>query len=549
MASYLMAVEHFNNRNPVVVSELANLGDCQVRLNITGGVWDTESSSSSAVAMLMKQIYNRQIPDIVIGGYHELPVNDLSVVTSGLRIPYIAYGSSSQRVVTPFFHPFSTRTSADKLELADNVLRYLFYWGRTNFISIFHASSDASTQLENAMASTMKDASVTFFTKSYVPPILRGDQEDIPKGVASLKQMGFRTIVLLVDEPVVELPMIAQAVEDMGMHDGSYFWVIAGTFDMHFFRNVELVSDPITAKLLKGAAVVGALDGFMFDQGDKFLSAWKSLNESFITLVNENNPIQQGAPGYMFAGEDFFQTTFPGHGSSFVYDAVIAAGIGCCLADSPEEAIKAIRSNDFVGATGKVRFGSDPMYPGGRSRGTLTFGAFNLLPPDGAAAFMLTDLHQPGARTEWQSRAPFFFADGSRSPPVKLRTTPEQNYLSSGVRIAGFCLFGINVVLVLSSLIWIALYRKHSVVVAAQPFFLVMLAIGSFLIAICTFTNSWDESYGWTEEQLGRACTSTPWFATFGVILVYSSLFSKLWRINKVSPSRIHALGLNFHMR
>lgn len=45
---------------------------------------------------------------------------------------------------------------------------------------------------------------------------------------------------------------------------------------------------------------------------------------------------------------------------------------------------------------------------------------------------------------------------------------------------------------------------------------------------------SFDESYGWSADQLGALCTSTIWLLTLGHIIVYGALFTKLWRVNRV---------------
>jgi hypothetical protein len=45
---------------------------------------------------------------------------------------------------------------------------------------------------------------------------------------------------------------------------------------------------------------------------------------------------------------------------------------------------------------------------------------------------------------------------------------------------------------------------------------------------------SFDESYGWSEEQLSTGCMAIPWLLPIGFITTYSALFGKLWRINEV---------------
>ena len=42
------------------------------------------------------------------------------------------------------------------------------------------------------------------------------------------------------------------------------------------------------------------------------------------------------------------------------------------------------------------------------------------------------------------------------------------------------------------------------------------------------------QGVGWTEEALDRSCIALPWFLYSGAILIYSGLFTKLWRVHKV---------------
>jgi gamma-aminobutyric acid type B receptor len=84
------------------------------------------------------------------------------------------------------------------------------------------------------------------------------------------------------------------------------------------------------------------------------------------------------------------------------------------------------------------------------------------------------------------------------------------------------------------SIIWVYLHRDHRVVKAAQPICLYMICVGAALSASTIFTESFDESFGWSEQQLSRACMASVWLFSSGYIIIYGALFAKLWRINRV---------------
>ena len=154
--------------------------------------------------------------------------------------------------------------------------------------------------------------------------------------------------------------------------------------------------------------------------------------------------------------------------------------------------------------------------------------------------FVLTDIDDGGlpSAASWKAVAPFYFADGTIVAPTPLREPGDQNYLSPGVRALGLAQFGLAVLLCLVASTWVQLHRSHRIMRAYQPVFVHMMIVGAFLISIPILLNSFDEGYGWTEQQLSRACTSVPCMIIVGHLLVYSSLATKLYRINKVLQFR-----------
>lgn len=123
---------------------------------------------------------------------------------------------------------------------------------------------------------------------------------------------------------------------------------------------------------------------------------------------------------------------------------------------------------------------------------------------------------------------PFRYHDGTTSPPLLLRTFPDQNYLSGTVRKVGLSLMSVALAAVILSALWIFLNRGHRLIVAAQPAFLYLICLGSILLALVILLSSFDESHGWTTDQLDRACLAIPWVDSMGHIFVYGALFTKV---------------------
>lgn len=192
---------------------------------------------------------------------------------------------------------------------------------------------------------------------------------------------------------------------------------------------------------------------------------------------------------------------------------------------------------DFTGASGRVAFGNndgDADRLGTRIEKTVGWGVFNLLldfslpPPHG---IVVTDYQSPdGNLFEIE---PFIFADGTDQPPPLIDAI-DMNFLSTGLRAAGLTLMSIAMALAVVSALFVFAHKTHRVLKASQPPFLYLLCFGAFVEASTIFTISFDEGAGWNEAQLSSACMATPWLLAMGHITVYSALFTKMWRVNKV---------------
>ena len=262
-----------------------------------------------------------------------------------------------------------------------------------------------------------------------------------------------------------------------------------------------------------------------------------------------------------------------------MYDAVMSIGFGACNAqimaqgrDEASSAIsgldhhKGIRSADFWGSTGRVQFGA-PEYNryGTRKEDTVVWAAVNWRPlPEFLA---VSDIIDPSAGNGWTEVAPVMYGQGRDTPPpvryvpctqqtrvpsvcstyaayityfslsqmfIQLRDMPEQNYLSNSLRALGLALMGVTMMAAVVCAVWVFICRKHKILAASQPMFLYMICLGCFTQTSAILPASVDESHGWSEQQLDRACMSVPWLLALGHIIVYSALFTKLWRVNQV---------------
>lgn len=107
---------------------------------------------------------------------------------------------------------------------------------------------------------------------------------------------------------------------------------------------------------------------------------------------------------------------------------------------------------------------------------------------------------------------------------------PNEN---SVVRWVGYSLGIIIIALALFFGGWVVLNRKHRVVRISQPIFLDIIILGVIVLASAIFPLGVNETNA-DERGCNIACVVTPWLVCLGFSLIFASLFSKLWRINRV---------------
>ena len=493
------------------VAILPNVTNCS-STNWTLQVYDSHSQGSVAVRQLVDQR-----PDAVVGGYHqygESPSVDLVSLTTALLLPTVVYGGSNLRVVqsVPRTYPDGLAWGWALVEYVRDVLR------RDNFVSLVLPSvSELVRQNEQVLKQAMQtwDVQVVGYSvDDYVPGW------NAQRALQAVESKGFRTIFLLLDDWEKELPIVAQAAEESGLNTEDYVWVLVGALNLDYLRTAP----PLVKKLVDGAATVQPLEAFAWDAVDPFYVAWKNATPDMVDRLRQLSPVP--------VPDDFFGNTDPLPGSGYAFDATTTLLLGDCydsLFDVPP----------FRGPSGLVAFADDDQYPGSRAGHTVHFGAYNLQADGSSQLVALREASdEPGVSLPWKVKMPFVFRGGSIRAPELLRDVPEQNHLSNGVRIWGFCLYGSVNLVSITSILWIVMHREAHIVRAAQPIFLCTLLLGSMVLSLAILTSSFDEGSDWSTSSLSRACTATPWMIVSGIQLIYSSLFCKLWRMNKVLQFR-----------
>jgi hypothetical protein len=93
---------------------------------------------------------------------------------------------------------------------------------------------------------------------------------------------------------------------------------------------------------------------------------------------------------------------------------------------------------------------------------------------------------------------------------------------------------GMRLLCSIMSAAWIYVQRKLHVLRVSQPLFLYLIAFGTAVHTSMIVTTSNDESYGWRTNALSSSCMASAWLLSFGTIIIYATLLTKLWCVNEV---------------
>jgi len=281
----------------------------------------------------------------------------VSVLSEQLGIPQVAYATIDQRLDRNDDFPQFVRLISVSGDFASIMALYVQrdVW-RRDYVAVIY-EPDYGEQFEDGFEDAEDDLGFETITES----VSLGNNESIYSSLGEVKETGYRTIVLLVDQPKL-VEEVAVVAEDLGLLGTGYVWLIAGAAVPPVMKSQQRYPvDSPTDKLLRGAALYSDYDPFVYNgEDDPFLKTWRNQGTSLVRRVNSVIPKDTTTNQTFFqAGDDYFQTVTPTEYAGFLYDAVIATGIGACNAyqgGARGNHREAILNQRFSGATGTVNF-------------------------------------------------------------------------------------------------------------------------------------------------------------------------------------------------
>lgn len=384
------AREHFNRRNGVLVPELEGLGSCPIKLETT--YMDSAHDRRTATSALLSYSRNNSLC-AVVGPANDFVTQGLSSLTEALKVPQISYASNGYRLSSKSEYPTVARVLPVAYDFGEAVAKFFNRDVLEREVAgIIYEDTDYGEQFESPLEEYEDALGYLTITEGFSA----GDDDSIRSAMQEAKDKGFRTIVLITDQ-VALLDDVARIASDMDMLGAGYFYIISGGAlpPTLLAEEVRYPVDSPADKMLRGAALFTNYDRFVyFGDDDPFMAEWSRQARSFARKVRRieiNSEIDE----LLGDAQDFFETETPTEYASYMYDAVITAGMSACsawaagqdTAGSETHGYMAhVLGTEFTGTSGPFRFkdtedaDGQPAKENFRDPKGTVFGIYNVRP-------------------------------------------------------------------------------------------------------------------------------------------------------------------------
>lgn len=533
-AASLVALKHFNERSNDVLENLSEMLDgCNVYM--TMDMLNAEVNSVIASSKLFSYFTKPQSlqsphPAALLGATLSDISLSLAILTGAYGIPQLSPASQTEHLENGDIAPTFGRTVPTNSGVAESVLAYFHKIGVSHFY-LLHEFGDYGLSLRTQFSEAIElGRHQTRMLAAQYDPFEPGSLEEALKSIrASGVKYIFGVLFTWNHREVLE------RVYDLGLIGPGYSWYLPDVITDPFYQ-LNRTSDAKYIAALNGINQVG----FWVPPNPAFekalINALKTdadFQSFFIESHKGDMPLLQ----FMNLTEMIPVITFYSH---FAYDTVMTLGLAACNVNETlftgHDYNQEIRRTKFKGTTGQVEF--DPS-TGTRRYETVKYGFDNFFIDEDvstdeiafvrARVSMVVDLTE-NLITEIN---PPIFADGTSQPPIPLSPNPyRMNLVPVGAFAVGWILAGATIFVCLILAVWVYQHRNDQAVRAAQPRFLLILLMGTILMAASIVPLSFQEPT--SQRGLNIACMATPWLFCIGFSIAFSTIFTKTWRLSLI---------------
>jgi ABC-type branched-subunit amino acid transport system substrate-binding protein len=485
-----------------------------------------------------------QIQPMAIVGPVRSAVSDIVSTLSGVvelpsgsgGIPNISPSATSARLDNNERYPFFGRTIPTNNGEAIALCLYLQSIN-VRQLAVLHVNDNFGIDYFLEVQNAARQFGISIFSASYTD----GLDEELNSAIAQLKMSGctyFFGIYLADTSETIVLRLYEQGL----LNRTDIVWLFGESTSTTFGRQLSASNqqDMDLAQALNGTGTV------LLNSPERERDIFQQLLQDFLedeALVEYCLSKQLSGPLAGRNASTFLFSDFtlppPSVYAMMAYDAVMALGIGACEIESDfftgPELFEAFKKVEFHGATGRVTFNSTT---GTRNEEDLTYQIYNLIAVPDEAGEVVTITPYRSQLITLQNASievlrPFVFFGGSTTPPQGQPVPKENlNLVPDGVRSVCWTLSGALILLSVYCAIWTIMRRETPIVRASQPFFLVMLCTGTFIMACSIIPTTFQEPL--SQRLLDVACMLNKYLFSVGFSTTFAALYAKTWRIHSV---------------
>ncbi|KAG7371356.1 7 transmembrane sweet-taste receptor of 3 GCPR [Nitzschia inconspicua] len=529
----MLAVQHLNTGNGSIIPEVEGLSDrCPIRFSIQ--YFDTKYDTGTA----LKQVIALTNPQI--NTTDETGLNDFVQLSAQ---------STSTDLDDRNKYPRFARTIPSDAGTTEALVLFLHNELHLDYFAVLNINdsfgNDYATNIRDVARHLAPNMTLLQVPLDHDPTTSLGEEE-ILEAFHMLKQSQILyCVVVLLDTESHHAFMSIAAREGLA-GTGKHNFIFTDGFDAGSLTNRVFEYNSTLHRAYSGAGIIRASGGSPGEaRYDKLSDSLRQIKQSESDVLFATS-LLPGDPSRLTNSDEFFGA-LRSDSTSFFFDATILMGLAACDAVTQDVYLTGtslynqIPQVAFQGITGNVVL--DPIT---RSRipSSTHFQIWNLVDVVGndtarQVKFQPTVTHIFSGG-EWKMERPFLFSDGTTKLPDSLMPpTVNKHYIHTWTRVIVllFCIISIDSAIFCA--VWTWYNRNKRIVRASQPFFLCLLCFGTIVLAATIIPMSVDGG-NLSIEGLNRSCTAQVWLLMLGATMIFSTLFSKTHRVNKIMRNARH---------
>ena len=412
-------------------------------------------------------------------------------------------------------YPTVARTCPSTADETTAVVNFLSQVWEVSAVAVLYVGDTFGASMAREIQERAASQLMTTVTVPFSPKDVK---TSIPTALQRIHASRFRYIVCIsFDE---EYQLIMEAAHAAGLTNDDHVWLFYGLDENAIQRmtSEKFSHDSVVGQATKGLGIFnlatgrpankvrypgepryGAVTSTPESAKDRFRLLWSTtLKETeFLDYMATKLPkdVEPRSPSELEPSSTW---------SFFLYDAVISMGIALCQVASlsnqtildVSSVMSQFQNMTFSGASGNVAFTQ------AQTRSSAQFTLWNILPmANETTGYSLT----PAAHDEnggWSVLQPFVFQDETtKIRPSLLSNDISLENFNDPTFSLGLLLSGICVTVGTSCAVWTFLFRKSSVVSAAQPTFLYFIALGIVVFGLALLPRTWYRWGDWGKES------------------------------------------------